>query len=83
MPAMLPLLALSLLASAPQAAAPVKTAAELFQQVRGCVYEVVIPKLLDSTTIYAERLPLEKLSYQDRTDSVWSIGSALDRKSVV
>lgn len=76
MPAMLPLLALSLLASAPQAAAPVKTASELFQQVRGCVYEVVIPKLRDSTTTYAERLPLEKLSFQERTDSVWSIGSA-------
>lgn len=76
MPAMLPPLALALLASASQAGAPVKTAADLFQHVRGCVYEVVIPKLRDSTTSYAERLPLEKLSFQDRTDSVWSIGSA-------
>lgn len=73
---MLSPIALSLLASASPAAAPPKTAAELFQQVRGCVYEVVIPKLRDSTTTYAERLPLEKLSYQERTDSVWSIGSA-------
>lgn len=70
---------LSLLTStalaAPAAATP-KTAAQLFQLARGCVYEVVIPKRVDTGATYAERLPLDKLSYQERTDSVWSIGSA-------
>lgn len=75
MPAPIPLLALSLVLSAPNAKAP-KTAAQLFQKARGCVYEVVVPKLQDSTSSYAERLPLEKLSFQERNDSVWSIGSA-------
>lgn len=74
---MIPLLSLmtSAALAAPSASAP-KTAAQLFQLVRGCVYEVVIPKRVDSGATYAERLPLDKLSFQERTDSVWSIGSA-------
>jgi len=77
MPAPIPLLALSLVLSAPNAkSSPPKTAAQLFQKARGCIYEVVVPKLRDSNAVYAERLPLEKLSFQERNDSVWSIGSA-------
>lgn len=49
---------------------------KLFQKVRGCVFEVVVAKRVDSGAVYSERLPVENLSFQERSDSVWSIGSA-------
>jgi len=66
------LVALSQLSSAPEKGALGK----LFQRVRGCVFEVVVSKHHDSGATYAERLPTEDLSFQERNDSVWSIGSA-------
>lgn len=71
---MFPIAALAVVAAAPSPKP--KTTAQLFQQVRECVFEVVLPKLADTGAAYAERLPREKLTYQERTDSVWSIGSA-------
>jgi len=65
-------LTLSVLISAPEKADLPK----LFQRVRGCVFEVVIHKRIDTGAAYMERLPVENLSYQERHDSVWSIGSA-------
>jgi len=74
---MLSLLSLAVASSLTAAKAPSpKTTAQLFQQVRNCVFEVVLLKRIDTGATYAEHLPLEKLSFQERTDSVWSIGSA-------
>lgn len=65
---------LLLIASA--SAPPKADLAELFKRIHGSVFEVVVPKRSDTTTRYAEPLPLDLLPYRVRKDSVWSIGSA-------
>jgi hypothetical protein len=53
-----------------------EAASRLFQRVRGCVYEVVLAKFADTGVTYSEAVSKEELPFQERSDSVWSIGSA-------
>lgn len=51
-------------------------APEVYQRVVNSVFEVVLEKQEDTNITYEKELPLERLSYQERTDKYNSIGSA-------
>jgi len=72
-----PMIPIALLAlTSPLFASDPDAVGRLFQRLRHCVYEVVVPKYPDTGASYAERLPVENIPFQERSDSVWSIGSA-------
>jgi serine protease Do len=54
----------------------VQTETNWAQTVRQNVYEVVIRKMEDTDIKYDRHLPIEKLSYKERTDKFISIGTA-------
>lgn len=49
---------------------------EIIKNIKYSIYEVVIPKVESEKIIYAKELPFEKLSYRDRTEKYYSIGTA-------
>lgn len=50
--------------------------AELSEQARQSTFEVVLPKQEPQDIRYEKPLPLELLSFKERNDEFWSIGSA-------
>lgn len=52
------------------------TESQLMKEVQAGIFEVVYPKAEDSFVVYEKPLPVEKLSFRDRTDKYVSIGTA-------
>lgn len=50
--------------------------AELAELARRTTFEVVLPKIEPDFVRYEKPLPLERLTYTERTDKYWSIGTA-------
>lgn len=62
------------LVAAPMAAA--KSISELAELARGATFEVVLPKVEPQHVTYEKALPVELLSFTERNDAFWSIGTA-------
>ncbi|HUG71809.1 MAG TPA: serine protease, partial [Steroidobacteraceae bacterium] len=55
---------------------PAASMAELAELSRKSTFEVVLPKIESAQVTYEKPLPLELLSYTERNDKYWSIGTA-------
>jgi serine protease Do len=60
----------------PRAGAAALSPGELLQLAQQSTFEVVLPKIEPDYVHYEKPLPLELLSYRERTDKFWSIGTA-------
>jgi serine protease Do len=70
------LLACAVWLAGTQAVAAALSPAELTQLASRTTFEIVLPKIEPASVRYEKPLPLELLSYTERNDKYWSIGTA-------
>jgi serine protease Do len=75
-PAALLALWLALWLPSGQTLAATKSPADLTELARSTTFEVVLPKIEPESIRYEKPLPLELLSFTERNDKFWSIGTA-------
>lgn len=68
--------ALLVLAACTPMSLPAASVAELSELARQATFEVVLPKIEPGNVKYEKPLPLELLSFSERNDKYWSIGTA-------
>lgn len=69
-------LALLLLFTLTPLSLPARSVGELSELARAATFEVVLPKIEPDHVTYEKPLPLELLSFTERNDQFWSIGTA-------